>query len=230
MMYKSLALFLVGVLVLAGGIAVASHVETPPISDGGELAYVRNYAPDALDVAQAGGTVTATYVGWSFDPRSNDDLVLGYSSRGRMADTQVWHHIWVPSGVLSSDLSFRSVGQWDRGMVVASGDAGCLGLLNGVNAGVGYVAKEPSEVRFKTTGHYSVSQVAPDRVELHRDGHVMALQVFGDGTISVDGVNAVVLELGAGSEVRSWIDGGAFPATTQVMHAEFDHLAQECLS
>ncbi len=223
-MKKTLGMLLVGVLVAAGGIAVASHVDTPPISDGGELAYVRDFNATALDTAQDGETVSATYVAWAL----GNDTIDGYTSRGRMADTQVYDRIDLADGSLNATPEFRAVEQWERGMVVVDSDRSCIGLLNGVNAGMVYIGQQDSDLRFKTTGHYSVTQVDDHRVELGRDGHTFALETVGENaSLEVTGVN-IWVNLTAGDQVRSWIDGGAFPATTEVMHSEFDHLADGC--
>lgn len=224
-MKKSAGLFVVALLVLAGGLAVASHVETPPISDGGELAYVRNYDSGALDTAAAGDPVTATYVSWSFD--HDLEYVEDWTSRGRLADNVVFTEVRLPTDAHPhAPDEFRAVGQFERGMVTSESHCGCLGLMNSVNAGFVFVAKQPSLMEFQTTSEYEVANASDDRVELKRDGHVYAMETT-NGTLSVDGLEIAVM-LEEGGEIRSWIDGGAFPATTEVMHAEFDHLASDC--
>ncbi len=223
---KGIGLFAVAALVLSASLAIGAHIPTPPISDGGELAYVRDYPDDALDTVAAGGTVTATYVAWNVDQRENDDLVEAFTSRGRAADTQVWHQLWLPAGVLG-DVRFEAVDQYEQGLVVAESERGCVGLLNGVNAGVGYYSKGESDFRLKTTGQFDPLGVSDTRAELHRDGHVIAVETLGNATLSVEGVN-VNVDLGDGGQVRTWIDGGAFPATTTVMHSAFDHMAEDC--
>lgn len=225
-MKKNIALLSAGLLVMMAGLAVASHVHTPPISDGGEFAYVRDYSEGALDLAAAGSTVTATYVSWSFD--HDNETVEDWTSRGRMSDNVVFEEVNLPRPSISGGPAmFKAVQQYERGMVTTDQACGCLGLLNSVNAGLVFVAKQNVQLVFVTTDDYNVVNVSDERVELHRHGHVYAVEATG-GSIAVDRNNLTV-SLGAGGDVRSWIDGGAFPATTQAMHAEFDHLADQCL-
>ncbi len=236
-MKPSIVMFVAGGLICTAALTLASHVEVPPVSDGGEFAYIRNYDDDVMERAEAGDEITATYVAWRFEHDTMDlrtDRIVDWTSRGRSADSVVFQEIQMPLLMIGLEgPQFREVQQYERGMVTTDQLHGCLGLLNGVNAGFTFIAKLDAALEFVPDDDYVVGNVTDQRVELMRDGHTLAIQTTG-GSLQVDGLGeddlnlTVTVDLSGGGQVRSWLDGGAFPSTTQVMHAEFDHLADEC--
>lgn len=224
-------LLLVGSLaIVAATIGLAAHVGVPPVSNGGELAYVRNFPGDALDRASAGEPVTATYVSFRTgkigDDNPEKDRLERFASRGRLTDRELFHQVDLPSRALGTNVSFVPVQQYERGIILWCWDTGRLASLNGVNAGLAVQANGSFEVRFQVSGHdggFEIEEDGAQRVNLSRDGHTYALEARGNATFDVDGVN-VRASFEPGGEVRGWIDD-EYPATTAVMHAEFDHIA-----
>ena len=221
MTIKTVMAVVVAAAVLGASLAVANHFGVPPVSKGGELAYVRDYPADGLETAAAEQRITATYVAFSLESgHPKQDRVDRFDSRGRLADTTLFHKMDLPDGTFDN-LSFVQVDHVERGLLATQGPQACALFLNGVNAGTAVQAKASIELRYLATGLFDIEEVSDHRVDVERDGHSYRVEVFGNGSISVDGGN-VRISLEPGAEVRGWIDR-EYPATTQVMHSAFDH-------
>jgi hypothetical protein len=219
---KTTALFVTAILVLVSAVAVAHHVETPPpVSRGGELAYVRDYPPVGQFPEPGEWLMDATYV--SFSLLEAEDSVSGYTSKGRFGDNEVFSTIQLPPMVLGGDRTFHAVQNHNRGLLEASDGAGRFLVLNGVNAGMAVQAKTDGfAVTFNVTEGLEIAG-GGDHLRIRNDGHTYNLAIVNcdDAQFDVDGT-LVSASLGSGCEVRGWLSG--FPATTQVMDWEFDHI------
>lgn len=210
----NIGLFAIASLVLVASVAVANHLPAPPpLSQGGELAYIRDHPDTALSTVEGTDGVRSAYVAFGIDPNGNEtDRVREYTSRGRMADQEIFHQIVLPDGMLTTDRCFHAVQDRAHGAMVAESTAGRMVLFNAVNAGLGIQAKDPLSVVLQAAGGTEVRSLGPDAVALEKDGHAYRLDVHR-GTIEVNGMNLVVA-LDAGGLLTGAI--GGYPATTQV--------------
>lgn len=219
MKIQHLGLLAVASLLLVSSLAVAFHLPPPPaLSQGGELAYIRDLPTDTLDDLSAGDEVRGTYVTWGLDTHANHtDQITDLTSRGRMADMELFHQITLPKGVFTEQC-FHAVQDRARGAYVGEGDAGRFVLFNGVNAGFGVLASEALELTLHVEGGHAITLVDNETVTLGHDGHTYTLEAHL-GSITKHGQNLVV-NLGAGGMLSGAING--FPATTQVTQYELD--------
>jgi hypothetical protein len=200
---------------------VAHHVETPPpVSRGGELAYVRDFPALGQFPSPGEWHMDATYVAFSLHEATG--LVTGFTSKGRFGDTEVFSEVQLPSGVLGGDRRYHAVQNHQRGILEAGDGAGRILVINGVNAGHALQAKTDGfSATYIVSDGLAVSG-GGDKVRIRNGDHTynLALVACSDGSLTVDGMN-VTVDLAAGCEVRGWLS--AFPATTEVMDWEFEH-------
>lgn len=245
-------------LVLGLSLATVAHFPVlPPVSDGGELAYVRNYdVPGNATNISDDERVTGIYVAYSLtaETGSTDDIEH-FDSRGRMADTETFHRIELEDGMLEADnRCFYNISQYDKGALVSDSDLGTVTLFNGVNSALGIQAKQNFTAELMLGGGLDVEVVDEQRIEMTQDGHTYVVEIVsGNGTLTVDpnidadvgtegelhqdvtddeAVNAeasiegerIIAELGAGADLRGWINA-EYPATTQVTNHHLDHIS-----
>lgn len=218
---KAIALFATAILVFASSMVIAHHMETPPpVSSGGELAYVRDYPEQGEFQEDGGWRLEGLYT--SFVLHEADDRVSNFTSHGRFGNNVVFEEIDLPSGVLGGERKFHVVQNHQRGILEASDGAGKLLALNGVNAGLSLQSRTDGfEATLVTGEDYDIVNVTEGHVRIQNDGHSYNVAVATDeGNLSVDG-NNITVSLDDGGEVRGWLS--AFPATQEVMEWEFEH-------
>jgi hypothetical protein len=214
-------MLLAAVGLLLGSVAFAAHVTPPPpVARGGELAYVKSFPENCRPVGGDLCEMKGTYVSLAW--RGQQDDVLHYTSRGRIADKEVFHKIDLPMNMAPARHHFHDVQHVKRGILMVDEPPGYFLTLNGVNAGMMVAAKEQMTVRFHVSDGFDIQLVDPKKVKLRLDGHTYNLQLMdGMGWMNVQG-RTVLAYLERCDQVRGWISG--FPSTTAVMNYEFDHI------